>query len=84
MASTMVVDSAFVQISAALGRDHTGRDCKYDACEKMLSAGVPLSSVYALAAVQAEAADNHDRGPDSTRETELYVQPSPATAKVAA
>jgi hypothetical protein len=75
MASTMVIDSAFVQISAAL---------KYDACEKMLSAGVPLSSVYALAAVQAGAADNHDRGPDSTRETELYVQPSPATAKVAA
>jgi hypothetical protein len=67
MASTMVVDSAFVQISAALD---------YDACEKMLSAGVPLSSVYALAVVQAEAADNHDRGPDSTRETELLIKPA--------
>jgi hypothetical protein len=71
---TMVVDSAFTQISAALD---------YDECERMLADGAPFESVRMLAVAQAEAAYTNDHGPESTRETELLVQTAPIR-KVAA
>jgi hypothetical protein len=65
MASTVVVDSAVTQISAAL---------QYDDCERLLAEGAPLDSAYKLAVAQGQAAYNKDYGPDSTRETVAVMQ----------